>query len=128
MCCPNLFDKEGLTQELVHNLKEVRLKLIRKGSVSSNFMDKPLPAFNISWHQNTQGKGRNKGEKLLSWNNLPSFIQNGCVVCTIKTEEGTWAWLGPLWKMLNNMGLSCWIFGRKAVIVVLFGGKPTQSN
>ncbi len=102
--------------------------MIRKGSVPSNFMDKPLPTCNILRHQNTQGKGRNKGKKLLSLNNLPSFIQKGCVVCTIETEEGTWAWLGPLWKMLNKMGLSHRIFGWKDVIVVLFSGKPTWSD
>jgi hypothetical protein len=128
MCFPNLFDKDGLTQELVGNLKEGKLKLIRKRSVSSDFMDKPLPTFNILWCQNTQGKGRNKGEKLLSLNNLPSFIHNGCVVCTIEMGEGTWAQLRPLWKMLTKIGLSCWIKGWKVVMVVLFGGKPTQSD
>jgi hypothetical protein len=79
ICCPTLINKDGLTQELVRNLKEVKLKLIRKGFVSSDFMDEPLPTFYILWRQNTQGKGRNKGEKLLSLNNLPLFIQNGCV-------------------------------------------------
>ena len=34
--------------------------------------------------------------------------------------------VGPLWKMLNKMGLSPCIFGQKAVMVVLFGRKPTQ--
>jgi hypothetical protein len=92
-------------------------------------MDKPLPAFWISWHLNTQGKWRNKGEKLLSLNNLPSFIQNGCVICSIESEEGTKARLGPLWKMLNKMGILHQIFGWKVVMVVLFcGNQPSPTK
>ncbi len=126
MCCPDLFDKEGITKELLFHMKEVKKKMIMKGQLPSTLIDDPLPLISISWQQSTQGKGRNKREKLLLLNNLPSFGQNGCMVLTIKTEEGTWACFGPIWRMLNRMDLVLRIFGQKAVLVVLYGGKPTE--
>jgi hypothetical protein len=128
MCCPNLFDKDGLSKEIVCSLKEVELKMIQKGVVSADLVDKPIPPLLFLWCQSSQGRARYKNKKLLSLNNLPCFVQNGCLILTIKMEEGTWVRLGPLWKMLNKMGLSHWIFGQKMVIDVLFGGKLTQSD
>jgi hypothetical protein len=126
MCCPNVFNKEGLTEELLFHMKEVEKKLMAKGRLSYTLMDEPLPPISIQWRQSTQGKGRNKREKQLLLNNLPAFGQIGCLVLTVEMEEGTWASLGPLWRVLNSMGLVCRIFGRTAVLVVFYGGKPTE--
>ncbi len=126
MCCPNIFDKEGLTKELLFHMKEVEKKLMATGRLLYTLMDEPLPPISIQWRQSTQGKGRNKREKQLLLNNLPTFGQIGCLVLTIETKEGTWACLGPLWRALNSMGLVCRIFGQTAVLVVLYGGKPTE--
>ena len=126
VCCPDLFDKEGITKELLFHMKEVEKKMITKGQLPSTLIDDFLPLISISRQQRTQGKGQNKGEKLLLLNNLPSFSQNGCMVLTIKTEEGTWVCFGPIWRMLNRMGLVRRIFERKAVLIVLYGGKPTE--
>jgi hypothetical protein len=41
---------------------------------------------------------------------------------------GTWELLGPLWKMLNKTGLIHTIFGRKAMMVVMYGGRGTDSD
>jgi hypothetical protein len=128
MCCPNVFDKEGLTKELLFHMKEIEKKLMAKGRLSYTLMDEPLPPISIQWRQSTQGKGRNKREKQLSLNNFPAFGQIGCLVLTVEMEEGTWAHLGPLWRALNSMGLVCWIFGQTVVLVVLYGGKPTESD
>jgi hypothetical protein len=110
MCCPNVFDKEGLTKELLFHIKEVEKKLMAKGRLLYTLMYEPLPPISIQWQQSTQGKGRNKREKQLLLNNLPTFGQIGCLVLTVETEEGTWACLGPLWKALNSIGLVCRIF------------------
>jgi hypothetical protein len=88
--------------------------------------DEPLPAMYISWRQNSQGRGQNRRERQLSLNNLEAYGQNGCLVLSIKMEEGTWPRFGLLWQMLNKMGLVRPVFGRRAVMVVLYGGKPTE--
>ncbi len=97
-----------------------------KGRLSYTLMDEPLPPSSIQWWQSTQGKGWNKREKRLLLNNLPAFGQIGCLVLTVETEEGTWASLGPFLRVLNSMGLVCRILGWTAVLVVLYGGKPTE--
>jgi hypothetical protein len=109
-------------------MKMVEKKMCTKGQHPLELHDKPLPAMNISWRQNSQGMGRKKREKALSLNDLEAFGQNGCLVLSIKTEEGTWPRFGLLWWMLNKMGLVCPVFGQSAVMVVLYGGKPTESD
>ncbi len=113
MRCPNVFDKEGLTKELLFHMKEVEKKLMAKGWLLYTLMDEPLPPISIQWRQSTQGKGWNTREKRLSLNNLPAFGQIGCLVLTIKTEEGMWACLCPLWRALNSMGLVCRILDKQ---------------
>jgi len=127
-CSPNVFEREGLTEELIYNMKLVEKKMCNKGQLSMDLYDEPLPAMHISWRHNSQGKGRNKRERKLSLNDLEAFGQNGCQVLSIETEEGTWSRFGPLWRMANKMCLVRPVFGRKAVMVVLYGGKPTESD
>jgi hypothetical protein len=86
MCCPNLFVKEGLSKEIVCFLKEVELKMIQKGVISADLIDKPISSLLVTWCQSLQGRARNKNKKLLLLNNLPSFVQNGCPILTIETE------------------------------------------
>jgi hypothetical protein len=50
-CCPSVFEREGLTEELIYNLKMVKKKLCNKGQVPMDLHDKPLPAMYISWRQ-----------------------------------------------------------------------------
>ncbi len=90
--------------------------------------DEPLPAMYILWRQNSQGRGQNRRERQFSLNNLEAYVQNGCLVLSIKTEEGTWPRFGPLWRMLNKMGLVHLVFEQRAVMVVLYDGKPTESD
>ncbi len=127
-CCPCIFEREGLTKELIHNLKTVKKKLCNKGQLSMDLHDEPLPAMYILWRQNSQGRGRNRRERQLSLNNLEAYGQNGCLVLSIETEEGTWPHFSPLRRMLNKMGLVRLVFGQRAVMVVLYGGKPTESD
>ncbi len=87
MCCPNLFNKDGLSKEIVYSLKEVELKMIRKGGISADLTNKPIPSLFVTWCQSSQGRARNKNKKLLSLNNLPSFVQDGCSVLTIKQRK-----------------------------------------
>jgi hypothetical protein len=96
MCCPNSFNKEGLSKEIVCSLKEVELKMIQKGVISADLINKPIPSLLVTWRQSSQGRARKKNKKLLLLINLPSFVQNGYPIFTIKIEEDTWAWLGPL--------------------------------
>ncbi len=127
-CCPSIFEREGLTKELIHNLKTVKKKLFNKGHLSIDLHDEPLPAMYILGRQNSQGRGQNRRERQLSLNNLEAYSQNGCLVLSIKMEEGTWPRFGPLWQMLNKMGLVRLVFGQRAVMVVFYGGKPTESD
>jgi hypothetical protein len=55
-----------------------------------------------------------------------AYGQNGCLILSIKMEEGMWPRFCLLWQMLNKMGLVRPVFGQRAVMVVLYGGKPTE--
>jgi hypothetical protein len=127
-CCPSIFKREGLTKELTYNLNMVEKKMCNKGQLPMDLHDKPLPVMYISWRQNSQGRGQNRRERQLSLNNLEAYGQNGCLVLSIEMEESTWPCFGPLWQMLNKMGLVRPVFGQRAVMVVLYGGKPTESD
>jgi hypothetical protein len=70
----------------------------------------------------------NLEEQWLSLNSLDDFNENRSLVLSIKTAEGTWERIGPLWKMLNKTGLIHTIFGRKAMMVVMYGGRATDSD
>jgi hypothetical protein len=95
MCCPNVFNKEGLTKELLFHMKEVEKKLMAIGWLLYTLMDEPLPPISIQWQQGTQGKGWNKREKQLLLNNLPAFGQIGCLVLTIKKKKARGHALAP---------------------------------
>ncbi len=64
MCCPNLFDKDGISEEIVCSLKEVQLKMIWKGVILADLVDEPIPQLLVTWHQSSQGRARNKNKKL----------------------------------------------------------------
>jgi hypothetical protein len=110
-CCLSVFEREGLTKELTYNLNMVEKKICNKGQLPMDLHDEPLPAMYISWRQNSQGRGQNRRERQLSLNNLEAYGQNGCLVLSIKMEEGTWPRFGPLWWILNKMGLVRPVFG-----------------
>jgi hypothetical protein len=88
MCCPPIFDRQGVEEEIVFHLSQIEKDLIRKGKLPSDLSGVVLPKIKVSWRQNKQGKGKNKAEQGLSMNDLEAFQHNGCVVCTVKAEEG----------------------------------------
>ncbi len=98
MCCPAVFNKQGIEEEIVFHLKAMEKDLIREGSLPSALLTEPLPQIAVSWHQNKQGRGRNQAEQSLCLNNLEAFQRNGCLVCMVEAEEGSWERLGPLWQ------------------------------
>ncbi len=52
-CCPSICENEGLTEELIYNMKMVEKKMCTKGQLPLELHDKPLPTMNISWRQNS---------------------------------------------------------------------------
>jgi hypothetical protein len=128
MCCPAVFDKQGIEEGIVFHLKAIEKDLIRKGSLPSAQSTKPLPQIAVSWHQNKQGRGRNQAEQRLCLNNLEAFQRNGCLVCTVEAEEGSWERLGPLWQGFHKMGICQRALGRKVLMVVMYNGKVTDGD
>ncbi len=94
-CCPSIFEREGLTKELIYNLKTVEKKLCNKGQLSMNLHDEPLPAMYILWRQNSQDRGRNRRERQLSLNNLEAYGYNGCWFCPLKQKKAHGHVLAP---------------------------------
>jgi hypothetical protein len=43
MCCPVIFDRQGIEEEIVFHLKKMEKDLIRKGSLTSTLSTEPLP-------------------------------------------------------------------------------------
>ncbi len=128
MCCPPIFDRRGIEEEICLHLQLIKKDLIRKGKPSYDFIGVPLPVIIVSWQQNKQGRGRNRAEQGLSMNNLEAFQNNGCQVCTVEAKEGLWARLGPLWQQYHKTGMCRHSLGQQVMMVVMFGGKPTESN
>jgi hypothetical protein len=105
MCCPAVFDKQGIEEEIIFHLKPMEKDLIRKGLLPSTLSAEPLPQIAVLWCQNKQGRGRSQAKVALCLNNLKAFQQNGCMVCTVEAEEGSWGRLSPLWQQLYKAGL-----------------------
>ncbi len=96
MCCPAVFDKQGIEEEIVFHLKtSMEEDLIRKGLLLSTLSAELLAQIAVSWHQNKQGRGRSQAKVALCLNNLKAFQKNGCMVCTVEAEDGSWGRLGP---------------------------------
>ncbi len=55
------------------------------------------------------------------------YQQNGCPVCTVEVEEGSWTRLGPLWEIFHS-DLSRRALGRKCLMVVMYNGKETGGD
>jgi hypothetical protein len=102
--------------------------LIRKGSLPSALPTKPLPQIAVSWRQNKQGRGRNQAKQRLCLNNLEAFQRNGCLVCMVEAEEGSWERLGPLWQRFHKMGICQRALGRKVLMVVMYNGRVTDGD
>jgi len=128
MCCPPVFDKRGLEEEIVYHLKTMEKDLIRKGALPSTLSIEPLPQIAVSWRQNKQGRGRSQAEQRLCLNNLEAFQRNGCMVCTVEAEEGTWGRLGPLWQRLHKTGIVRRALGRRVLMVVMYNGRVTDGD
>jgi hypothetical protein len=114
--------------KIIWHLAAIEKSLLKKGVLPTEFIGIPLPKIKVSWRQNKQGKGKTKAEKDLSLNKLVQFQENGCLVCTVETAEGSWGRLGPLWESLHQTGMSLWALGRSTLMVVMFNGRPTDSN
>jgi hypothetical protein len=128
MCCPAIFDKRGIEEEIVYHLKTMEKDLIRKGALPSTLSTEPLPQIAVSWRQNKQGRGRSQAKQSLCLNNLEAFQRNGCMVCTVEAEEGSWGRLGPLWQQLHKTGLVRRVLGWRVLMVVMFNGRVTDGD
>ncbi len=89
MCVPNIVDKEGLKEERLFHMKAVERKIFAKGKLPISLRTEPIPLITMAWRQNKQSRGRNQEEQWLSLNSLDAFNENGCLVLSIKTSEGT---------------------------------------
>jgi hypothetical protein len=128
MCCPTIFDKRGIEEEIVYHLKTMEKDLIRKGALPSTLSTEPLPQIAVSWHQNKQGRGRSQAEQVLCVNNLEAFQRNRCMMCTVEAKEGSWGRLGPLWQRLHKTGLVRRVLGWRVLMVVMFNGSVTDGD
>jgi hypothetical protein len=89
----------------------------------------PLPKISVAWRQSKQGKGKSKVEQDLSLNLLGQpFQENGCLVCTVEAAKGLWKHLGPPWEAFHKMGLRRRALGRSCLMIVMFNGRPTESD
>jgi hypothetical protein len=63
MCVPNVFDKEGLKEELLFHMKAVERKMVTKGKLLTSLLTEPIPLITLAFQQNKQGRGRNQEEQ-----------------------------------------------------------------
>ncbi len=49
MCCPPIFDRRGIEEEICFHLQLTEKDLIRKGKLSYNLIGVPLPNIIVSW-------------------------------------------------------------------------------
>ena len=125
---PPILERGGVEEEITWHLQQIEKRLLKEGKLAQQYIGVPLPRISVSWRQSKQGKGRTKEERLLSLNLLgPVYQQNGCPVCTVEVEEGSWARLGPLWEIFHT-GLSRRALGRKCLMVVMYNGKETGGD
>ncbi len=118
MCIPSVFDWDGVEGEILWHFSEIEKSLLKKGKLPTEFVGIPLPEISVSWHQNKQGKGKNKVEESLSLNNLVGFQKNGCLVCTIEAAEHDWKCLSILWECFNKMGLCRRALGQTCLMIM----------
>ena len=52
MCVPNIFDKEGLKEELLFHMKAVERKIVVKGKLPASLLTEPIPLITMAWQQN----------------------------------------------------------------------------
>ena len=81
----------------------------------------------MSWRQNKQGKGKGKSKvkQELSLNLLGQpFQENSCLVCTVEAAEGSW----KLWEAFHKLGLRQRTLRQTCLMVVMFNGRPTESE
>ncbi len=118
MNVPLVFDRNGMEGEIIWHLADVEMR----------FIDTPLPEIKVLWRQNKQGMGKTKTEKDLSLNKLVQFQENGCLVCMVKAAESSWRHLSPLWESFHRTGMGRRALGRSTLMVVMFNGRPTDSD
>ncbi len=113
--------------EIIWHLTTIEKKLVKNNTLPPTYVGTPLPEIKVAWHQNKQGRGKNKAEKDLSMNRRPSFQENGCLVCTVEASEGSWPCLGPLWEHFHKTGLPTIMCIHKSVeIEMKDGSKPAH--
>jgi hypothetical protein len=49
MCVPNIFDKEGLKEELLFHMKAVERKMVAKGKLPASLLTEPIPLITMAW-------------------------------------------------------------------------------
>jgi hypothetical protein len=126
---PPMLERSGVEAEIVWHLTNLEKRLMKKGGYPQEYVRLPLPKISVVWRQSKQGKGKSKAEQDLSLNLLGQpFQENGCPVCTVEVAEGSWKRLGPLWEAFHKMGL-CWrAIRRSCLMIVMFNGRPTESD
>jgi hypothetical protein len=71
-----VLDRGSVEGEIIWHLMEIEKSLLKKGVLPSKYVGVQLPKIRVTWQQNKQRKGKNKAEKDLSLNKLPTFQEN----------------------------------------------------
>ncbi len=125
-----MVDREDFEEEVRYRLKEIKIWMCTKGKLDTTLLTIPLSDLVITWHQNKQGKGRNKSEQRLLLNNLEGFQQKGCLICTVEGAVNTWPRVGLLWQHFHKTGLCHrpWHYGGKHSLLNLQFVKPPNAD
>ncbi len=49
MCVPNVFNKEGLKEELLFHMKAVERKMVTKGKLPASLLTEPIPLITLAF-------------------------------------------------------------------------------
>ncbi len=71
-----VLDRGGVEGEIIWHLTEIEKGLLKKVVLLSEYVGIKLTKIRVTWRQNKQGKEKNKAEKDLSLNKLPTFQEN----------------------------------------------------
>jgi hypothetical protein len=88
MNVPPVLDRGGIKNKIIWHLTKIKKGFLKKGTLPAEYVGIPLPKLRVSWRQNKQGMGKSKAERDLSLNKLAAIQENGCLICTVKANEG----------------------------------------
>ena len=125
---PRVFCMQGLSHQVLFLLKKCEKDLIKKGKISHNYIDLPLPKLHFAYRHMKKGKVNNRAAQNLSLNNLQAFRDNGCFVLHIEGAPSDWPRLMPLYNHAHKSGLLRQFTGRKVKLVQMYNGSPDGTD